>query len=139
MQNKAYRVVQKGQGFTLLEVMVAFVVLGLLLGISFQVVTTSLNSQVKSTDYEIATMHAQSLLARIGNDIPLKDKVSNGELTHGFVYKISVKDYVDPDAGFNELTKGAFLLVEIQIVKADDNFEYSILTLRPNPDYKQLP
>ena len=136
MQNKSCQNRLKQQGLTLLEVLVAFVIVGLVLGVSFQAVSASLNAQTNASDYELAGIHMQSLLANLGGDISLTNTESSGNLTHDFSYKVIIKDYQDPDANFNELTKDSLLLVEIQILKASNDFEYSVLTLRPNPEHE---
>jgi general secretion pathway protein I len=62
---------QKQQGFSLIEVLVAFSIFALSLGVIFQIYSTGARSTVLSDDYTRAMIIAQSKLASIGiEEIP---------------------------------------------------------------------
>jgi prepilin-type N-terminal cleavage/methylation domain-containing protein len=63
---------QKEQGFTLLEVLVALVILGIAFSASFQIISDGTHFLARADQERTATLVARSLLARIGNDIPIE-------------------------------------------------------------------
>mgnify|MGYP002623032202 CR=1 FL=1 len=60
--------IQRQFGFSLLEVLVAFSIFALSLGIIFQIYSTGARSTALSDEYARAIIIAQSQLASIGND-----------------------------------------------------------------------
>jgi general secretion pathway protein I len=67
------------RGFTLIEVVVAFVLLSLVLATSFQIFTTGLARAGALDDRSRALAVAQSQLSLAGMDQPLKEGESRGE------------------------------------------------------------
>ncbi len=66
------------KGFSLLEVLVAFVILALLLTVLFQLFSSSLRNAQLTEQYSHALLLAESKLARLGHDEPLAVGVSEG-------------------------------------------------------------
>ncbi|MGB3916895.1 prepilin-type N-terminal cleavage/methylation domain-containing protein [Thiothrix litoralis] len=67
------------KGFSLLEVMVAFVVMGLVVGVILQLFGSSMNSVALSDEYSFAVQVAESRLATVGNEIEVQDGNESGE------------------------------------------------------------
>jgi general secretion pathway protein I len=59
------------EGFTLVEVLAAFLVLSLSLSVLYQSFITASLGEARVADQEAAALFAESLLDRIGTDIPL--------------------------------------------------------------------
>ncbi len=118
------------KGFTLLEVLVSFIIVSVLMVSAMQAMSGNLFAERNARDYQLAVLHGQSLLARLGNDLPL-DSDHQGELAHDFTYEITLSDYQDPDSAYQALIENQLLLVHIVLRKAD--FEYELYTLRPKP------
>lgn len=66
-------------GFSLLEVLVAFVILALSLGVLMRLVSTSLGNIARAEHATQAVTVAQSVLARLGTDSPLTEGAQDGE------------------------------------------------------------
>ena len=67
------------KGFSLLEVMVAFVVMGLVVGTILQLFGSSMNSVALSDEYSFAVQVAESRLAAVGSEIKVEDGSKSGE------------------------------------------------------------
>jgi general secretion pathway protein I len=80
----------RARGFSLLEVLVAFSILALSLGVLMQIFSGSLNNATVARDQTAATLIAQSLLAATGADSTLVAGERQG--THGeqFRWQLSV-------------------------------------------------
>ncbi|MHB1303873.1 MAG: prepilin-type N-terminal cleavage/methylation domain-containing protein [Acidiphilium sp.] len=77
------------EGFTLLEVLVALVILGLALGMVSGVISDSLARAERVATDEHAVVLADSLLAGLGRDMPLRPGVRGGR-KDGLVWRLSV-------------------------------------------------
>ena len=66
-------------GFTLIEVVVAFVLLALVLSVSFEIFSTGMARASDLDDRSRALVLAQTRLALAGVDEPLKEGVASGE------------------------------------------------------------
>jgi general secretion pathway protein I len=78
-------------GFSLLEVLVAFTILALTLGVLMQVFSGSINGTRNSEEYQEAAALAESVLALVGADIPLEPGSQGGEL-NGFVWRTEISE-----------------------------------------------
>jgi len=81
-------------GFTLLEVLVAFTILSLTLGVLLQLFGTGLRNAGVSEDYTRAVLHAESLLAAVGVEEPLEPGIRSGELEAPFAWQSTVTPFV---------------------------------------------
>jgi general secretion pathway protein I len=87
-------------GFTLLEVLVAFAILALSLGVLIQIFSTGLNNVALGSEYSRAILLAQSQLAALGVEAPLAAGESNGEFGDGYRWHVTVTPYdLPPPAG----------------------------------------
>ncbi|MCB1849338.1 MAG: prepilin-type N-terminal cleavage/methylation domain-containing protein [Gammaproteobacteria bacterium] len=75
-RRKAHLLAQRG--FTLLEVLVAFVLLGLTLGVILQIFSTGLRNTTAASHYTQAAIIADSRLALLGQQLPLVEGESEG-------------------------------------------------------------
>jgi general secretion pathway protein I len=66
-------------GFTLLEVVVALLVFGLLFGILAQIIRTGLHQSASAETTMMASLLARSQLARVGVELPLQPGEIEGE------------------------------------------------------------
>lgn len=84
-------------GFTLLEVVVAFVILAIVMGSVFEVFNAALARTADQADRSQALAIAQSRLQATGSDGNLKEGDSQGESTdRRFRWSTSVKRYDEP-------------------------------------------
>jgi general secretion pathway protein I len=116
------------RGFSLLEVMLAFVLLAVALGILFAILGGGLNQVRNAADATEATLHAQSLLDELGVLAPIEPGRQQGESDDGrFRWTLEITEAedpapveaVDPDAAPEETVglqpAGAPVLYRVQL------------------------
>ncbi len=86
------------RGFTLLEVLVAFAILTLSLGVVMQIFSTGLNNLALGDEYSRATLLAQSRLAALGIEEPLKAGDESGDFGDGYHWHVTVTPYDLPQS-----------------------------------------
>lgn len=87
----------KQQGFSLLEVLVAFVVMGLVVGVLLQLFGSSMRGVALSAEYSFAVQVAESRMAAIGNEIEVEEgSVSGEEKGSGYRWEV-VMEALEPD------------------------------------------
>ncbi len=91
---------RRQNGFSLLEVLVAFAILSVSLGVLLQVFATGLRNVSLSDDYSQATLYAQSILAAIGRETPLSEGVRSGSVNDRLSWRSTVSAYAEglPDS-----------------------------------------
>jgi general secretion pathway protein I len=99
----------KQQGFSLLEILIAFSILALSLGILLKIFSGGVNNAVVSEDYTIAAQIAESLMAKTGTEIPLKDYQSSGDENEKYHWQLTISPYVLGGEGFDPKSQPAQL------------------------------
>ncbi|MBK1647377.1 type IV pilus modification PilV family protein [Rhabdochromatium marinum] len=84
------------RGFSLLEVMVAFAILALSLGVLMQIFSRSMNATALSSDYSRAAAVAEARLNAVGVDIPLVEGVYSGEPEDGIDWVVNIEAFPPP-------------------------------------------
>lgn len=92
------------QGFSLLEVLVAFVILSLTLGVLYQVFATGLRNSALSEEYTHAALHAESVLAGLGIETPLEEGEQQGEIDERYHWRVTISLYQDEDLELESLS-----------------------------------
>jgi general secretion pathway protein I len=83
----------KPDGFTLIEVLVAFTIMALALGVLLQTFATGLRSLGTAESFANAALQARSKLAEIGPIVPLEVGEYSGELADGSSWRARVEPY----------------------------------------------
>ena len=78
-------------GFTLLEVLVAFVIAALALGVLFQGAIEGLAAVHLADRTEEAVNRARSHMAAVGHGIPLRTQTQQGDDGSGFTWSLSIR------------------------------------------------
>jgi len=78
------------QGFSLLEILVAFSILALSLGIILNIFSTGLRTAIISEEYIQATAIAESLLAKTGTEFPLEETNNQGIDNDKYHWRIEI-------------------------------------------------
>lgn len=81
-------------GFSLLEVLVAFAILAISLGVLLQIFSRSTTTTIATAQYSRAAALAQSRLAAVGSAIPLKEGTASGEPEDGFAWELGMTPVV---------------------------------------------
>jgi general secretion pathway protein I len=90
------------RGFSLLEVLVAFTILAMLLGALFQVFSSGLHAARSGDGFTRATVIAQSRLAELGVEHPLREGVFNGTADDTYHWRVVVSEYIDDQLPVSE-------------------------------------
>ena len=80
---------QRHKGFSLLEILVAFVIMAVALTIVLRIFGSGVNNAVVSEDYNIAVQIAESMLARAGVETALEIGDISGNVADKFFWTIS--------------------------------------------------
>lgn len=89
---------QRARGFSLLEVLVAFAILALVGGVLFQIFGGALRNAGVAEDYSRAALIADSKLATLGIEQPLREGSEGGSEGGGrFNWVLNVTPYVPPE------------------------------------------
>jgi general secretion pathway protein I len=114
--------VNKQQGFSLLEILIAFSILALSLGILLKIFSAGVNTAVVAEDYTAAVQIAESLMAKTGVETPLQANQASGLENEKYHWLVEVSPFefnpenVDPTA----LTAVLFK-VKVTVSWGDDN------------------
>lgn len=84
--------VHRQSGFTLLEVLLAFVIFALSFATVLEIVGGSVRSTVRAKDYSMAALTAQSIMEMVGTEIPIMPGGYEGE-TGPFRWVVDIYDY----------------------------------------------
>lgn len=89
------RTADRQRGFTLLEILVAFVVLALVGSALLQLFQGGLGNLAAGEQYSRAALLAESKLSQLRNAIELNEGSSEGELEQGYRYQLQLAPYVE--------------------------------------------
>ena len=119
-------------GYTLIEVLVAFMILALALTVLMRIFSGGLRNVSVSSDYATATLIAESRLAAAGIDDPLRPGETSGTEGDRFTWTVSVQDY-QPWPGYRSAAKGvdAYLVtVNVEWPNGDNTRRVGFSTVR---------
>jgi general secretion pathway protein I len=88
----------KSAGFTLLEVLLAFVIFALSFSVVLEILAGSMRGTIRARSYSEAALLAQSLVDMVGLDIPLVEGIVDGEAPGGYTWVLSISPYEPQDA-----------------------------------------
>jgi general secretion pathway protein I len=81
---------RRERGLTLLEVLIAFAIAALALGVMFEGALGGLRASHVAADYQVATALARSHLAALGNGTGMTAREQEGDEGDGFHYQIKI-------------------------------------------------
>jgi general secretion pathway protein I len=119
-------------GYTLIEVLVAFMILVLALTVLMRIFSGGLQNVSVSSDYATATLIAESRLAAAGIDVPLQPGETSGTEGERFDWTVSVQDY-QPWAGYRSAVKGVDayrVTVTVEWPNGDNTRSVGLTTVR---------
>ncbi len=93
---RATPVFHKSGGFTLIELVAAFVIFALGFGVLLQILGGALHTTTMSADYTKAAMWAQSLLDTQGIGEPLQEGSSSGRFDDRYSWQLAITRYEPP-------------------------------------------
>lgn len=116
-------------GFTLIEVLIAFVIMTIMLGALFRAFSGGLHGLDTSEGYAIAAMEAQSKLAEVGTAIPLEPGVTSGEFDNGALWELDIAPFDFPGQTADEELDVLAFRVALQVTW-DESRSLTFETLR---------
>lgn len=84
---------RRHQGFSLLEILVAFAVLSLAIGVLLRIFAGGGHIAKTAEDYYRAVITAESLLEGVGIETPVQPGIFSGETNDGFRWTLTVSPY----------------------------------------------
>jgi general secretion pathway protein I len=122
-------------GFTLLEIVVAFTLMALVISVLLSVFSGGLQGLGLAEEYSRASSLAESTLSRVGADIALKEGETRGTEADRFRWSVQIKPFeVEPEAQGQPQAIMAVQLMEVQVVVTWDDYgrnrEIKLHTLR---------
>lgn len=79
------------KGFSLIEIMIAFVIMAIALTIVIRVFSTGLKTVSETEKYSIAVQIAESLMARVGEDISLENSQLKGDIEETYYWLVTIE------------------------------------------------
>ncbi len=119
-------------GFSLLEILVAFAILTVTLGILMQIFGKGIHLASTGETYSRALLLAESMLATVGNTQKIEIGESHGEFDGMYSWSINVQPYDDGDLD-DEASGLQFLLYRVQVSVRWESRSLVVETLRIGP------
>jgi general secretion pathway protein I len=114
--------VSKQQGFSLLEILIAFSILALSLGILLKIFSAGVNTAVIAEDYTAATQIAQSLMAKTGLENPLQTDQASGLENEKYHWLVEVSPFeFNPENVDTTALTAVLFKVKVIVSWGDDN------------------
>ena len=104
----------KCKGFSLLEILIAFAIAAIALGLLLRIFSGGVNNAIIADNYTTAVQIAESLLAKTGIETPLQQGQSTGVENNFYQWRVSVAPYQSPTLPW-ELMPENVVLMEIQV------------------------
>ncbi len=116
-----FRLRNKQYGFSLLEILIAFSILAISLGILLKIFSTGVTTARIADDYTNAAQIANNLLAKTGIETPLKITEKFGVENDIYHWKVRInpKTFISPELNLQDLPIELFE-VNVQVWWGDD-------------------
>ena len=110
---------RKGEGFTLIEVIVAMAILGISLVLIMQLFSAGLKSAKASCDYTIAIVHAKDKMEELSQTLAN----DSGTFEDGFKWETEIQDYKAIDDSAYKLNKLTVKILWPDAMKQEKSIE----------------
>jgi general secretion pathway protein I len=120
-------------GFSLLEVVIALGILAASLSVLFGVISNGI-ARIREADAttEAVTL-AQTVLARVGSEMPLREGHASGQFPHGFDWAVTIARYGDAADGTQWPLSAYTIDAEVSWADGAVRRSVSVRTLRLGP------
>jgi general secretion pathway protein I len=110
------------QGFSLLEILIAFSILALSLGILLKIFSAGVNTAVVAEDYTAAVQIAENLIAKTGVETPLQTGQEAGVENEKYHWLVVVSPFeFNPENTDVSTIKAVLFKVKVAVSWGDDN------------------
>lgn len=84
------------RGFTLLEILVAFVIFALAFSVVLELLSSSLNQTRRAREHTQAALWAKSMMDQVGVEEKLEESRDSGEFDAVYAWELEVTEYTQP-------------------------------------------
>jgi general secretion pathway protein I len=127
------RRVRRDDGFTLVEVVVAIAILALMAGVIFRVNSDSIRNIRRADALADASALAQSLIAKVGAEIPLREGEVRGQSGATLQWRVQMKRYGDAADRAQWPLAAYTVMAEVTLSDGPDTQPVTLITLRLGP------
>jgi general secretion pathway protein I len=128
-----HRRVRRDRGFTLVEVVIAIAILALVAGVIFRVNSDSIRNVQRADALADASVLAQSLIAKVGIEIPLREGQTRGQSSTGLQWRVQMKRYGDTTDRAQWPLAAYTVVAEVTLRDGLDIQPVALITLRLGP------
>ena len=112
------------QGFSLLEILIAFSILGLSLGILLRIFSGGVNTAAMAEEYTAAVEIAETVMAKTGAEIPLRSHESSGTVDDKYNWLLRIRPYtLRGEEGELKIPQSELFQINVTVDWGDDNPE----------------
>jgi general secretion pathway protein I len=115
-----HRLHQAQRGFSLLEILVAFSIMAISIGMLLSIFSSGLRNATVSEEYTSAVQIAEAIISRPGNEAPLQPGRSNGVENDKYRWELTVEPFILADETIDTRTIPARLFMVTAIVSWGD-------------------
>ncbi len=105
--------IRSSNGFTLLEVLLAFVVFALSFTIVMEILSGSMRNTVRAREYTEAALIAQSVMDQLGLDLALEQGANYVGESGDYQWQLSVDPYEDVEENANSMVLAELTGIEL--------------------------
>src|ERR1700682_1534177 len=124
---------RRDRGFTLVEVVVAIAILALMAGVIFRVNSDSIRNIHRADALADASALAQSLVAKVGIEIPLREGETRGQSGAGLQWRMQMKRYGDAADRAQWPLAAYTVTAEVTLRGGPETQPVALMTLRLGP------
>jgi general secretion pathway protein I len=126
---------ERERGFSLLEVVVAFAILALTLGVLMQIFSHAMNTTALSGTYSRAATLAEARLNTVGLEIPLEPGSHSGDGEDGLQWLVVIEDYELSDVPWEPTLLPYLVTSVVSWETARGSRQVSLSTLRLGEEF----
>ena len=119
----------RNKGFSLLEILVAFSILAISLGILLKIFSSGINTAMVAEEYTVATQIAESLMAKTGIEEPLVVGENSGTEVEKYYWRVTVENISNPANDEENDDAVELLAVQVIVEWGDDDRSRRVIEL----------
>ena len=112
-QRRPFRQPSTSAGFTLIEVLLAFVVFALSFTVVLEILSGSMRNTVRAKEYTEVALIAQSVMDQVGLDIPLEAGTSSSGESGDYQWQLEINPFVGTADNAHSLELGELTGIEL--------------------------